>query len=698
MDQDRQYHALVDHAPSFIAVLQDGRFVFANQAAVSLLGLKETKELIGEPLIRFVEEDNRSFFEQGLSALIDSRAFMPATLLRVDNQPVFIELGAHSISFEGRDDSILLVARDTTDLHYAAEAVRTREERLKMMLDTVVDAIVTINENGTIEKFNKSAEKMFGYRAGEVIGRNVSILMPEPMASEHDDHIRRYLETREAHVIGIGRETTARRKDGSIFPIELALSEFQFQGKSLFTGVLRDITERKRAEQQLRFLAHHDPLTGLPNRTLLTMFLESRLAESGSKKQRFALVGVDLDRFKNVNDLFGHAFGDRLLQLVANRIEDEMRESDFLSRPGGDEFVAVVDTTEDPGYEMVLAEQILTRLPEPLNVGNYELFISGSIGIVTYPNGGAKPLDLLKNLETTTYFAKERGRNNIQVFSASIGERYAEMLKMETDLRRSIETGGFQLYYQPKVDLRTGHLLGAEALLRWRHDDYTFVSPAKFVPVAEETGLIVELGEWVLQEGCRATQGWNKAGFPDLKIAVNLSPRQFRDSALIDRIAGVLRRTGLNPANLELEITESGLMDEVDNVLTLLDRLKGLGVTVAIDDFGTGYSSLSYLKRFPLDVLKIDKSFVNGLPGDQGNIAISTAIIAMAKSLHLKIVAEGVETEEQRKFLVDYGCDIGQGYLFGKPMSWDDFDLLVRDHGGDDSPSLLPLVSQASVV
>lgn len=676
---DKAFTELVDLSPAFMAVAIGGRLVYINRTAMRLLHLENTYQGLGRPVQDFVTPESREFFENECEILLQLGDHVPVQLFRDDGEEVRLEIAAHELS-HGNDKAILLAARDVTDLYHAAEAVRTREERLRQILDTVVDAIISIDNKGQIQKFNKAAERMFGYRPHEMIGRNVSILMPEREAVEHDGHIERYLGDRQAHVIGIGREVVARRKDGTEFPVELALSEMIFQGESMFTGVLRDITERKRAEEKLRFLAHYDTLTELPNRAFLRQHIEHMIEVSEKNDRRFAIIGVDIDRFKNVNDLFGHAFGDKILKIVSRRIREETGDGDFLGRAGGDEFAIVVDITDRPDHAVELARRILDKLPEPLAVDSYELFVSGTVGVVTYPEAGDAPGVLLKNLETTKYHGKEKGRNTCLLYSDSIGTSHAEMLAMETELRKSFENKTFDLFFQPKIEISSGRIVGMEALLRWRHDDFGFVSPAKFVPVAEETGLIIELGNWVLETGCQRTTDWIKAGFPDLKIAINLSPRQFRDSGLVDRVAATLERTGLPPEKLELEITESGLMDETDNVVELLHRLKALGVSIAIDDFGTGYSSLSYLKRFPLDVLKIDQSFVRGIPHDQGDVSICSAIIAMAKSMRLNIVAEGVETAEQLAFLKSRECDVAQGFGFSPPLSRKDFDAYLKQN------------------
>ena len=432
-------------------------------------------------------------------------------------------------------------------------------------------------------------------------------------------------------------------------------------------GLEAEIAERRLADQRVVHMAHHDALTGLPNRTLLADRVGQAIARAHRCGGQLAVLFLDLDRFKNVNDSFGHAVGDLLLSAIAARLTASRREEDTVARLGGDEFIISISDVGGAADAESVAARILADLAKPFSISGHELHANFSIGIALYPRDGETAETLLRNADTAMYHAKEEGRANYQFFSAQMTERVSRRLSTETNLRRALERGEFTMHYQPLVELATGRLDGAEALLRWPQPDQRQISPAEFIPIAEETGLIVPLGEWVLLEACAQAQAW-QTQHPGLRIAVNLSARQFRQKDLIGMIERVLRETGLAPALLELELTEGMLMQNVEEAALTLVRLDEMGVRLAIDDFGTGYSSLSYLKSFPIHTLKIDRSFVHDISTDPDDAAIVTAIVAMAQSLNLKVTAEGVETEAQALFLRFLACDLAQGFYFGRPM------------------------------
>ena len=439
-------------------------------------------------------------------------------------------------------------------------------------------------------------------------------------------------------------------------------------------GLEMEIAERRMADQRVVHMAHHDVLTGLPNRTLLTDRVDQAITRAHRSASKLALLFLDLDRFKNVNDSLGHAVGDQLLQAVSTRLTACLREEDTAARLGGDEFIISLPDVADASEAARVAARILADLAKPFSVCGHQLPAEASIGIALYPDDGDSAQTLMRNADTAMYHAKESGRANYQFFSSQMNERVSRRLSTETSLRRALEHGEFTLHYQPLIELATGRIDGAEALARWPQPDHRLVSPAEFIPVAEDTGLIVPLGEWVLREACGQAQAW-QARQPGLRIAVNLSARQFRQKNLIGMIEQALCDTGLAPALLELELTEGMLMHHAEDTVRTLARLDEMGVRLAIDDFGTGYSSLSYLKRFPIHTLKIDRSFVQDLSTDPDDAAIVTAIVAMARGLNLNVTAEGVETEAQAAFLRSLSCDLAQGFHFGRPMPAADFAL-----------------------
>ncbi len=445
---------------------------------------------------------------------------------------------------------------------------------------------------------------------------------------------------------------------------------YDAQGKAVrSTGTVQDITAHKMAEAQISQLAYHDTLTGLNNRFSLQTQLEQALSMAHRELRPLVVIFLDLDRFKTINDTIGHAVGDELLKDVALRLRNSVRESDIVARLGGDEFVVVLTEVEDAPAAARIAENILQTLAQPYRIGKEELLHStASIGLAFYPDDGEDSETLMKNADTAMYHAKSLGRNNIQFFTAEMNQTAMKRLMMDHDLRVAMETGQFELHYQPQFDSRNGQIVGFEALVRWLHPCAGLVSPAEFIPIAEETGLILPLGEWVLDEACRQLHAWHDAGIEDITMAVNLSAHQLHASILVAHVAQALEKHGLKGADLELEITETVAMHDPDASISQLKALRDLGVRLSIDDFGTGYSSLSYLKLLPIHTLKLDRSFVRDIETDSNDFAICTATIALAHSLGLAVIAEGVETEVQRHLLASHHCDYMQGFLFSKPM------------------------------
>ncbi len=459
---------------------------------------------------------------------------------------------------------------------------------------------------------------------------------------------------------------------------ELAELEFGADGRPVRgVGTVQDITERKEAEARINRLAFYDPLTGLANRMLCLDRLQQSVSAAHRHVGKLAVVAIDLDSLKNVNDSLGTVKGDWLLQEAASRFSGCVREADTVARLGGDEFAAIMsDVTEEAAGALV--QKFLAVLREPFILGEHTLHMTCSIGIALYPEDGDDAQTLLRNAEAAMRRAKEQGRDTAMFYTGEMNAKALERLALVEDLHRALASDEFVLHYQPRVDLRNGKVTGMEALVRWQHPKKGLIPPDRFIPLAEETGLILPLGEWVLREACARAAAWNRAGCP-VNVAVNLSARQFRQPGLADEVADILRETGLDPGSLELEITESMVMGQVEKTISTLDRLSQLGVRLAIDDFGTGYSSLNYLKRFPVHVLKVDKSFVSGTPDDPDDATIVTAIISMAHNLGLKVVAEGVELPAQLAFLRRRGCDEMQGYYFSRPLPAPEAELLLRE-------------------
>jgi diguanylate cyclase (GGDEF)-like protein len=459
----------------------------------------------------------------------------------------------------------------------------------------------------------------------------------------------------------------------------IALSNQPMAGGGMVV-VFEEVTGREQAEERARFLATHDNLTGLPNRLLFEQAVSDAVKVGRRYGQQFAVMFVDLDRFKIINDTLGHVAGDSMLIEVANRLKQCVRESDVVVRFGGDEFVILLREVSDSNQARTVARKILSTVVKPLTIRGQQYRVTASIGISMFPSDAQDEESLTKNADAAMYAAKEDGRNNILFHSQEMKTQSIERLMLETSLQQAIERNELLLYYQPKQDLSHGSISGVEALLRWHHPDLGLLQPNRFIPLAEETGLIVPIGKWVLETACAQNMAWQREGLPAIRVAVNLSPRQFVDPNLLDDIGAALEKSGMPPELLELEITESMVIQNVEHTLHVLTAIKSLGIKLAIDDFGTGYSSMSLVKNFPIDVLKIDRSFVRNIASDGEDKAIADAIIALGRALNLTIVAEGVETVEQEAFLRAHNCDEIQGYLISKPVPPDQFAAFLANH------------------
>ncbi|HEB66993.1 MAG TPA: EAL domain-containing protein, partial [Gammaproteobacteria bacterium] len=443
----------------------------------------------------------------------------------------------------------------------------------------------------------------------------------------------------------------------------------------------KDISERMQVQERLQHMAHHDALTDLPNRNLFLDRLQQALIRARHHDRLVAVMFMDLDRFKNINDTLGHNTGDQLLLQLSERLKHSVRDGDTIARFGGDEFAILLDDVDNENSIAAVAQKLLQTLSEPFHVNSHELFITASIGIAIFPHDGDDPDTLLRNADVAMYRAKELGKNNYQFYSDDMSARNFERLTLENHLRHALARQQFVLYYQPQVDARLDRIVGVEALLRWQHPELGLVSPSNFIALLEETGLIEDVGKWVLETACRQSKNWHDAGFDDLQMSVNISSRQFNNTEFIDVLHDTLDRTGVNPECLELELTESMLMRQASSVVTALKSLNELGVRFAIDDFGTGYSSLSYLRRFPIETIKIDRSFIRDITDDPDDAAITRAIVVMARNLSLKVIAEGVETEKQLAFLEENDCHLIQGFYYSPPVPVAEMTALLEKQG-----------------
>jgi diguanylate cyclase (GGDEF)-like protein/PAS domain S-box-containing protein len=557
-----------------------------------------------------------------------------------------------------------------SSLHLASRAIESNENPI----------IITgaAHDGYAIRYVNPAFVRVTGYSADEAIGRNCRFLQGEEHDQPELELLRAALkEERDAHLV-----LRNYRKDGTVFWNELSISPVRdARGRvTHFVGEFVDVTTRRQEQEQLQHQATHDALTGLPNRNLLTDRLHQAISYAQRYQRMLAVAFLDLDKFKHINDTLGHDTGDQVLKIVAGRLSTCVRDSDTVARLGGDEFVLVLydQANEDITYHAT--QRILSSISEPMVVAGREMTVTCSIGFAVYPQDGKDAETLIKNADTAMYRAKELGRNNFQFYTEELHSRINERLAMETGLRRALERNEFELYYQPRVDLSSGKVTALEALIRWNHRDLGQIEPRRFVPLAEELGLIHRIGEWVLRESCRQQAAWQKAGVADLPVSVNISASQFLQKDFTKLLGRILGETPLDASRLELEITESLSMQDPETSICVLRELKQMGVRVNIDDFGTGYSNLNYMKQFPVDVIKLDQSFVQDIVRNQEDLAISDAVISMAHSLHLKVTAEGVESVTQLALLADHGCDEMQGYYFSAPLSVDHCTALLQEN------------------
>ena len=547
-------------------------------------------------------------------------------------------------------------------------AMDNGREQLRTILDNIADGVIAIDPRGVIGIFNPMVEQIFGYKESEVLGRNIDILLTD-------------LRTGEGSAIGVGaREVVGTRKNGATFQVDLTVCETGDKSNPGFVAIVRDITERKQAEQRLVYLAQYDALTGLPTRALFHDRATHALARAHREEKLVAIMYLDLDYFKNVNDGMGHHAGDELLKAVAKRITLCLRDVDTVSRMGGDEFTVILESIPHIDNATIVAEKILDVMHEPFHVDGHEMHVTVSIGITIYPMDDKDLTNLLKDADAAMYRVKQAGRNDYQLFGADMAESMAAVKLIETQIEHALERGELLLHYQPRLDLSSGNIIGVEALLRWRHPEMGMISAKDFMPQLERSKLVYSVDEWVLRTACLQNRQWQKVGLPSLCMTVNVSPYRFRRKGLVELVTNILKETGLSPGDLELDIPAENLVNiGQENYRTVLDQLNALGVHVALADNGIGDSFIESIKRLSLRVMKIDRSFVRNAAVDPDQAAIVQAVVALARALKLKVVAEGVETAEQLAALRRYGCDMVQGYLFSKPVATEDIASMLRD-------------------
>ncbi len=664
---ENRLRTMFESSPDPVWILEDGRFVECNDAAVAMLGYDSKNALLDthpsqiSPPVQPDGEDSYSKAER-MIALAHEKGLhrFEWVHMRADRTTFTAEVTLSVIDLGGRK-AIYCAWRDISDRKQAEEALRLYAK----VFENSGEAIMITDRDNRIVAVNQALVRDTGYTLDDLRGRDPRVLASHKTPRETYQTMWSALQE-SGYWQG---ELWDLRKDGVTYPKWAAISAIHDEKGNLtnYIASFTDISERKAAEARIDHLAHHDALTGLFNR----YNLESRLAQSLLAARRenrlLAVMFIDLDRFKVINDTLGHHTGDLLLVEVAQRLSDCVRESDIVARLGGDEFVVALTSLACDMDAALIAAKMLNALNRPYTIDGKILHSTPSVGIALFPFNGETSEILMKNADTAMYYAKEKGRKNFQFFSPAMTAAATERMEIERDLRSALTAGQYELHYQPQVCAKTGDVHGVEALIRWRHPERGLIPPLKFIPIAEETGVIEVIGAWVLREACRQKAEWNQVGLKTLRVAVNLSAQQLRSPALVSDVQSAMETHGIGPGELELEVTESAAMDDPERAIGQLKALRDIGVELAIDDFGTGYSSLAYLKMLPIDTLKLDRAFVRDIETDENDAAISAATLALARNLGLKVVAEGVETEAQRNFLTLHQCDFLQGYLFGKP-------------------------------
>jgi diguanylate cyclase (GGDEF)-like protein/PAS domain S-box-containing protein len=688
-NSEERFRAMSDESPLGIFVSDEqGECVYTNAAYHKISGLDFTQALGTNWSMAIHPDDRARIVAEWREAVRGKAPFKTEVrFMREDGTIVWTRLNAAAMDDGPSECGRVQTVEDISarkvaegELARAEAALFAEKERAQVTLNSIGDAVLCTDVAGNVTYLNKVAEKMTGWSASEAMSqplnkvfRVVDGTTREPIVNPGQQAMA------ENRTVGLASNSILLRRDGSESAIEDSSAPIHDRDGQVTGAVLvfHDVSESRAMAEKMSHLAQHDFLTGLPNRMLLQERFSRAIGQAQRHHKQVAVLFVDLDYFKTINDSLGHDIGDRLLQSVAERLVSCVRSTDTVCRQGGDEFVILLAEIEHHRDAAQIAEKLLAALLAPHFIDGNELHVTLSIGISIYPDDAATAEAVMQNADAAMYHAKAKGRNNYQFYMREMNSRAVQRMVVENSLRRALKNEEFELHYQPKINISSGQMSSAEALIRWRDPDLGMVYPGQFVPIAEECGLIVPIGRWVLREACRQVQAWLAAGVTAVPVSVNISAVEFRHVNFLEGIAAILDETGIDAAYLELELTESMLMHDAESSAQVLEKLKKMGVHLAIDDFGTGYSSLSYLNRFPIDTLKIDQSFVRDMATNADNAAIISAVIGMGRNLHQRVVAEGVETGEQLAFLCQQNCDEAQGFLFSYPLAPEDFACLL---------------------
>ena len=669
-----EWKSIIDNMVNiFIQTDKDGNIIKASPSIKNILGY-EPNEVIGKNIIIFWADrdkaknlrDNFLKNRQPPKEIIEKFRHKNGTMLYLEN---FIKPRYdHNGNYIGSDN----IARDITQQLKSQKALEVYENVIK----NTSEGIMITDKNNHIVFTNKAFFDITQYEEKDVLGKNPSIL-------KSGVHTKKFYKNMWESIIKNGKwkgEIWNKHKDDGIYPELLSINTLKNKNGEIenYIAIFTDISEIKKSEAKMRSMAMHDSLTGLPNRTMMSSMMSHSIKSTKRQQELMAIMFIDLDNFKTINDNYGHKEGDNVLIETAKRLKNVLREEDIVYRFGGDEFIVTLEHIKNSEDIAKVARKLNQSLQIPYQTNDYTFYISCSIGIAIYPNDASNVDELIKNADAAMYQAKNKGKNRYSFYSHKLGKQIQEELHIENLLRKSVENSEFEIYYQPKIDTKTLHITGLEALLRWNSREKGVLSPAKFIPIAEKTRLIIPLGNWILLQACKQIKKWHDNKIYSGNISVNISGVQLDNKNFVNSIKNVLKESGLSPYYLDLEVTESVLMNDLKHWSNTLDEIRDIGIDISIDDFGTGYSSLSYLRELPVDELKIDKSFINDIPDDKDACAIVKSIISLAKTLSYKTVAEGVEKKEQQKYLVENGCDIIQGYYYSKPLSATDMEDFLK--------------------
>jgi diguanylate cyclase (GGDEF)-like protein/PAS domain S-box-containing protein len=649
---------------------REGRTIFANKQACNCNGMK-LDELVGKTVYDFfplyianqMRTDDLEVWQQ-------KKLITKESVVGFQGQESFMYTGKTIIhSDESNEEFLLGFGLDITDRAKAERLLRDSEEKFRNLVDQAADCFFLVEKNGLIVDVNPFACDLLSYKKEDLLSLHITYLFSN--LSKKLAAINNSTDSNDSYNF----VDYMKKPNGTSIPVDINLRLINISDRQMYLALCRDISEKKKTEAKIQHMAFHDALTGLPNRWYLISYMNQFLRNTDSNRKSLSVLLLDLDHFKVINDSLGHQAGDVLLQEVANRLQSMLKKNYTLARIGGDEFILIIPNTYEDEARQISTE-VMKIMELPFQIQKQRINITTSIGISVYPNDGEDINTLIKNADIAMYRSKELGRNCYYQFDSSMIKHAEERMEMEIMLREALERKEFVLHYQPKIDISTGKFTGAEALVRWQKGKNNLVYPNSFIQIAEETGLIVQIGERVLREACLRCKEWHDQGLTDLSISVNISASQFHKQDIEELIANILTETGLPPHALELELTESTVMKSPEEARVVLKNLKALGLKISIDDFGTGFSSLSYLRLFPIDTLKIDKSFIVNLDSDHANAMIAKAVISLAHSLNLQVVAEGVENSEQLEFLNKEKCNFAQGYYVSRPLSWKNINEL----------------------